>query len=67
MLLAETVNQVYVLDLSAYPRWLIVLAGTLAAVVVLWILMKVLKWALWVLIIVVFLGGLAWSGWELMR
>ena len=67
MLLAETVTQTYFIDLSAYPRWLVVLVATCVVVVALWILMKVLKWTLWLLIIGVFLGGLAWAGWELMQ
>jgi hypothetical protein len=67
VLLAETVTQTYFIDLSAYPRWLVVLVATCVVVVALWILMKVLKWTLWLLIIGVFLGGLAWAGWELMR
>jgi hypothetical protein len=67
VLLAETVTQTYFIDLSAYPRWLVVLVATCVVVVALWILMKVLKWTLWLLIIGVFLGGLAWAGWELMQ
>jgi hypothetical protein len=67
VLLAETVTQTYFIDLSAYPRWLVVFVATCVVVVALWILMKVLKWTLWLLIIGVFLGGLAWAGWELMQ
>jgi hypothetical protein len=64
---AEVVTQIYTLDLSAYPRWLLILAGTLALAVAIWILMKILKWTLWLLLIAVMLGGFAWAAWELLR
>jgi hypothetical protein len=32
--------------LAAYPRWLVVVCGVLAAVVVVWVLAKLAKWAL---------------------
>lgn len=64
---AEVVTQVYVLDFSAYPRWMLIVAGTLALVVSLWVLMKVLKWTLWLLLFGILVGGLAWAGWELMQ
>jgi hypothetical protein len=64
---AEVVTQTFVFDLSAYPRWMLVLAGTLLAVVTLWVLMKLLKWTLWLLLFIVFVGGLAWAGWELVQ
>jgi hypothetical protein len=40
-----------------YPPWLIVLAGALALALGLWIFGKLLKWALWLGIIVVLVGG----------
>ncbi|HZL46681.1 MAG TPA: hypothetical protein VFC28_10675 [Opitutaceae bacterium] len=47
-----------------YPRWLVILGVGLAAVVAVWVLAKVLKWTLFLvlgaLIIVVVLGGLFW-------
>ncbi len=64
---AEVVTQVWSIDLSAYPRWLVVLAGTVGLALFLWILMKLLKWALWLLIIGVLLGGFFWAGWELLQ
>ena len=64
---AEVVTQTYVLDLSAYPRWLVVLAGTLVAVVGIWVLMKLLKLTLWLLLLAVFIGGIAWAVWELLH
>ncbi len=64
---AEVVIQTYSFDLSAYPRWLLVFGGTLVAVVALWIVMKLLKWTLWLLLFIILVGGLAWAGWELMQ
>jgi hypothetical protein len=49
------------LDLSAYPRWVVVLVGTFAAVLLIWIAMKLLKWTLWLLLFAVLAGGVIWS------
>lgn len=38
-----------------------VLAGTLLVVVGIWVLMKLLKWTLWLLLFAVLIGGLLWS------
>ena len=54
------------IDLSEYPRWLVILGGTFVAVVAIWILMKLLKLTLWLLLISVLIGGLVWAGMELM-
>jgi hypothetical protein len=67
MLLAAAVTQTLSQDLSAYPRWALILAGTLVAVVALWIVTKLLKWSLWLVLILVFLGGVGWAVWELMQ
>ena len=66
-MLAEVVGKTYFVDLSAYPRWLVVLAGTLIAALVIWIGMKVLKVALWLLFFAVLIGGFAWAVWELLK
>lgn len=50
-------------DLSAYPPWLVVAVGTLVAALLVWILMKLLKWTLWLLFFGVLIGGLAWAAW----
>ncbi len=55
------------MDLSEYPRWLVVLGGTVVAAVVIWIMMKLLRWTLWLVLIGVLIGGLVWSGWELVH
>ena len=67
VLLAEVVTHSYFIDLSAYPRWLVVLGGTLILALVIWIGMRLLKVALWVLFFLVLAGGLAWVVWELLR
>ncbi|HVU35835.1 MAG TPA: hypothetical protein VHE61_20515 [Opitutaceae bacterium] len=41
-----------------YPPWLVVLVGAFVAALVLWIFSKLLKWALWILILVVIVGGI---------
>lgn len=67
MLFAQTATKTYFIDLSAYPQWLVVLVGTLAAVLGLWILMKLLKWTLWILLFCVGIGGLLWAMWLLLN
>jgi hypothetical protein len=67
MLLAEVVSKTYFVDLSGYPRWLVVLAGTLVLALVIWIGMKLLKVALWLLFFGVLIGGFAWAVWELVK
>ncbi len=67
MLFAEVVTKSYFIDLSGYPRWLIVLVGTLVAALLIWIGMKLLKVALWLLFFLVLIGGIAWAVWELVK
>jgi hypothetical protein len=49
---------------TGFPRWLVILSGVLIAVVVVWVLAKVLKWTLVLvfaaLVVVLVLGGLVW-------
>lgn len=45
-----------------YPRWLVVLVGSVIAALVLWLFGKLVKWAIWILIIVVLVGGLVVAG-----
>jgi len=67
VLLAEVVSKTFVVDLNAYPRWLIVLVATLAVALVIWILMKLLKWTLWLLFFAVLVGGVLWACWLLFQ
>jgi hypothetical protein len=65
--LAETITKTYFFDLSSYPQWLVVLVGTLVAALILWILIKVLRVALWLLFFAILIGGVAWTGWLLLH
>lgn len=44
--------------LHGYPPWLVLLIGALVAAIALWIFAKLLKWAIWVVILIVVIGGL---------
>ncbi len=46
---------------------MLVLAGTLVVVVAIWVAMKLLKLTLWLLLFLVFFGGIGWAVWELLR
>ena len=61
MLLAEVVTRSLFVDLSAYPKWLVVLVGSLVAALVIWIVMKLLRWTLWLLFFGVLVGGVLWA------
>ncbi len=65
--LAEVVTRTYEFDLSAYPRWLVVLVGTCAAALLIWVLMKVLKFTLWLLFFAVLVTGVSWAVWLLIH
>ena len=67
MLLADVVTRTYFVDPSAYPKWLVVLVGTLLAALVIWITMKLLKWALWLLFFAVLVGGVLWTAFLLVN
>ncbi len=58
---SEVVTKSYFIDLSAYPDWLLVLVGTVLALLAIWILMKLLKWTLWILFFCVMIGGTLWA------
>ena len=64
---AEVVSKTYFVDLSAYPKWLVVLVGTLVAALVIWLLIRLLKLALWILFFAVLIGGFFWAGYLLIR
>lgn len=44
-------------SLGDYPPWFVALCLTLAAAIAIWIFAKLVKWALWLLLIVVIVGG----------
>ena len=45
-------------SLGDYPRWFVVACGTIVAAVLIWVVMKILKLVLWVLIASVLIVGL---------
>ncbi len=45
-----------------YPPWLIILVGAVVAAVVLWIFAKLVKWTMWIVILVVLVGGAVIAG-----
>jgi len=59
--------QALVDSVSGYPRWLIIAAATLVAAVLIWVVAKLLEWALWLLLIAVIVGGLAWAAWAVFK
>ncbi|MEO7415357.1 MAG: hypothetical protein ABIZ81_18585 [Opitutaceae bacterium] len=50
-----------------YPPWLAVLGLTLAVALAVWILGKLLKWALWLLLIAILAGGFTTALWLLLQ
>jgi hypothetical protein len=64
VLVKETMT---VIDLSAYPDWLLVLGGTLVTAFLVWLMITLLKWALWLLFFAVLIGGVGWAAWLLVR
>lgn len=67
VLFAEVVTKSYFVDLSAYPKWLVVFVGTLAAALIIWIMIKLLKWTLWLLFFGVLVGGMLWAAYLLVN
>jgi Flp pilus assembly protein TadB len=53
-------------SLAQYPHWFVVACAALSAAVVLWIVMKIIKAALWMLIFGVLLVGGAAAVWLLL-
>ncbi len=49
--------------LAHYPDWLVVAGATLAAALALWLLLKLLRLALWLLLFGVLLVGLSTAVW----
>jgi hypothetical protein len=47
--------------LADYPPWLVALGLTLLVALAIWVLSKVLKFALWLLFFAVLIGGTLWS------
>ena len=67
MLFAQVITKSYFVDLSGHPKWLVVFVSTLVLALIIWIMMKLLKWALWLIFFGVLIGGLLWSGYLLIN
>ncbi len=68
VLLAVLAKTAPMLDsLADYPRWFVVACATIVLAVVLWIGMKLLKLALWLLIGTVLVVGLGAAAWLLIK
>ncbi len=68
MLLALLAKPSTMLDsLADYPRWFVVACGTIVAALVIWIGIKLLKLALWLLLAVVLIAGLGTAAWLFLK
>ena len=68
VLLAVFAKATTMLDsLADYPRWFVVACGTIVGAVLIWVVMKLLKLALWVLIATVLIVGLGTATWLLVK
>ena len=65
--IAASYEYVTFMDLSPCPQWLVVLVGSLLAALLIWLMIKLLKGALWLLLFAVLIGGVAWAGWLLWK
>ncbi len=54
-------------SVASYPHWFVAACLTVVAAAALWVLAKVLKWGLYLLIGLVLLGGAATTVWLLWR
>ncbi len=54
-------------SLADYPQWLVVACGTIVVAAAIWVLMKLLKWTLWVLLFAVLAIGLGTAAWLMFR
>ena len=64
---ADVVTKSYFVDLSGHPKWLVVLVSTLVLALIIWIMMKLLKWTLWLLFFAVLVGGMSWAAYLLVN
>lgn len=54
-------------SLAEYPHWFVVACTLLVAIAVLWVLVKLLKAALWLLFFIVIATGVLSAVWYLLR
>ena len=66
-LLTKTPTPPMLDSLADYPQWLVVACGTIVVAAAIWVLMKLLKWTLWVLLFAVLAIGLGTAAWLMFR
>jgi hypothetical protein len=54
-------------SLADYPRWVVVACATIVLGAAIWVVMKLLKWTLWLLLLSVVIIGLGTAAWLLFR
>lgn len=54
-------------SLAEYPRWFVAACLTVVAAAVIWLLIKLLKVTLYVLLALVIIGGIGTVGWLLLH
>jgi hypothetical protein len=50
---------------DGWPDWAVIALATVVLALAIWIAIKLMKWALWILFFVVLLGGFGWALWSL--
>ena len=54
-------------SLADYPLWVVVACTTIVLAAAIWVVMKLLKWTLWLLLLSVVIIGLGTAAWLLFR
>ncbi|MFM9954614.1 MAG: hypothetical protein ACKVVO_11195 [Opitutaceae bacterium] len=54
-------------SLADYPRWVVVVCVTIVLAAAIWVVMKLLKWTLWMLLFAVLIIGLGTAAWLMLR
>ncbi|HTZ19836.1 MAG TPA: hypothetical protein VMC06_03055 [Opitutaceae bacterium] len=54
-------------SLADYPRWLVVACLAIVGALAIYVVAKLLKWSLYLLMVVVLVGGLGLAVWLLLR
>ena len=66
-LLTKTPTPTMIDSLADYPRWLVVACVTIVLAAAIWVIMKLLKWTLWLLLFAVLAIGLGTAAWLMFR
>ena len=54
-------------SLADYPRWVVVACATIVLAAAIWVVIKLLKWTLWMLLFAVLIIGLGTAAWLMLR